>query len=83
MTRLVEGADQLVADEALVLDIPLPIILPIPRAIYQEEFRTTGRRDNFNRLCDAAADVFELPLVRGNFIEAIQPGAAGRELQNS
>jgi len=78
---LAEGTDQLVAEEALSLEIPISVVLPLPRVLYVDEFRTTGRRENFDRLCDAAVEVFELPVAPGNSAEAITAGGEGRTIQ--
>lgn len=81
LTSLAEGADQLAAEEALALGIPISVLLPLPRVLYVDDFRTTGRRENFDRLCDAAVEVLELPVAPGNTAEAINAGAEGRARQ--
>ncbi len=63
MSALAEGADRLVAEEALDIGIPLVAALPMPREQYLQDFVTPASCEEFDRLCDAAADVFELPLV--------------------
>jgi hypothetical protein len=63
MSALAEGADQLAAAEALDLGIALVAVLPMPRDLYAQDFTTPGSRAEFDRLCAAAADVFELALV--------------------
>ncbi len=75
MSTLAEGADRLVAQEALALGLPLTVPLPMPRALYVSDFTTQESRDEFERLCAAAIDVFELPLTPGNTIATIgEPG---------
>ncbi len=84
LTPLAEGADRLVAEEALVLGLPVTAVLPMPRALYAEDFRTTGSRSQFDRLCAAATDLFELPLTAGNtpgFIEEHGPNRARQYAQ--
>jgi hypothetical protein len=66
LTPLAEGADRLVANEALDLGLPVTVVLPMPRALYAEDFRTVESRAEFDRLCAAATDLFELPLTAGN-----------------
>ena len=63
MSALAEGADRLVAEEALDIGIPLVAVLPMPREHYVQDFAAPGSPEEFDRLCDAAADVFGLPLV--------------------
>ena len=45
MSPLAEGADQLVAEEALKLGIPVIAPLPMPREIYVTDFETTAARE--------------------------------------
>ncbi|MGD9258740.1 MAG: hypothetical protein PVG29_13055, partial [Gammaproteobacteria bacterium] len=47
MTPLSEGADRLVARVARELGIPLIVPLPMPRALYMEDFRTDASRREF------------------------------------
>lgn len=47
MSSLAEGADQLVAEEATTLRIPLIAALPMPRDIYMADFTTTRPRESF------------------------------------
>ena len=65
MSALAEGADQLVAQVALDLDMPLTVVLPMPRAVYEKDFPTAAALAEFERLCAAATDLFELPLAAG------------------
>ena len=62
MSPLAEGADQIVAEEAITLRIPLIAALPMPRDIYMTDFDTTRVRENFNRLLSQASEIFELPI---------------------
>ncbi len=63
MSAMAEGADRLVAEEAIDIGIPLVAVLPMPREHYLRDFVTPASCAEFDRLCGAAADVFELPLV--------------------
>jgi len=75
MTPLAEGADRLVAEEAVTLLLPLSVCLPMPKDLYMQDFATQESRDQFDRLCAAAVDVFELPLTPGNTRASIlEPG---------
>ncbi len=77
MSALAEGADRLVAEEALALGLPLSVVLPMPRALYADDFPTEASRRHFARLCDAAHELFELPLAPGSNERAIaEPGPA-------
>lgn len=81
MTALAEGADRLVAEEALALAMPVSVVLPMPRELYAQDFQTEESRRDFGRLCDAAIDLFELPLTPGNTVAAIAGSGPGRSRQ--
>jgi hypothetical protein len=84
LTPLAEGADRLVAEEALELGLPVTVVLPMPRALYVEDFRTAESRSQFDRLCAAATDLFELPLTAGNtpgFVDGHGPNRARQYAQ--
>ena len=66
MSALAEGADRLAAQVALELGMPLTAVLPMPRALYEQDFVTAESQAEFARLCERASSVFELPLVPGN-----------------
>ncbi len=51
MSPLAEGADRLVAEEALALGINLNVPLPMPRAMYLEDFDIAESREQFEILC--------------------------------
>jgi hypothetical protein len=55
MSSLAEGADQLVAEEALTLGISLIAPLPMPRELYLEDFETPIAREKFNTLLSQAS----------------------------
>lgn len=65
LSSLADGADRIVAEEAVKLGMPLSVVLPMPRALYEEDF-TAESKDQFDQLCAVAAEVFELPLLPGN-----------------
>jgi hypothetical protein len=81
MNALAEGADQLVAEEALALGIPLTVILPMPKALYRHDFGSPEARARFETLCAAAVDVFELPIAAGNTVESIADPGPNRSRQ--
>jgi hypothetical protein len=81
MSALAEGADQLVAEEALGLGIPLTVTLPMPKALYLQDFATAEAKARFERLCAAAVDVFELPITPGNTVESISDPGPNRSRQ--
>ena len=81
MTGLAEGADRLVAEEALALGMPISVVLPMPRQMYVQDFETDESRMEFSRLCDAASDVFELPLAPGSTEQSIAEQGPGRSRQ--
>lgn len=65
MSPLAEGADRLVAELVLELGIELVVPLPMKKEIYLEDFTTTESRAQFETICAAASEVYELPLARG------------------
>ena len=71
MSSLAEGADQLVAEEALQLGIPVIAPLPMPRDIYVTDFETTAAREKFMTLLSQATEVFELPVIPDNTAQSI------------
>jgi hypothetical protein len=60
MSPLAEGADQLVAEIAVELDIELIVPLPKPMEEYVRDFEAPGVREKFDNLCKKASDVFEV-----------------------
>lgn len=61
MSPLAEGADQLVAEEALALGLDLIVPLPLPRAVYVTDFESAASRASFDALCAQASEVIALP----------------------
>lgn len=80
MSALADGADRLVAHLALELGMPLTVVLPMPRALYEADFGCESLIE-FTRLCAAASDVFALPLVQGNTAESVSGQSQARALQ--
>lgn len=81
MSGLAEGADRLVADTALELGIPLIATLPMPAELYRNDFVAPESVAEFERLCSAADEIFELPIVPGHSPECLAPGSPARALQ--
>jgi hypothetical protein len=81
LTPLAEGADRLVAEEALALGLPVTVALPMPRALYAQDFATVESRSHFDRLCAAATDLFELPLTAGNTPGSVEGHGPNRARQ--
>ena len=75
MTALAEGADRLVAEEAVALGLELVVPVPMPRGDYAADFRDQSSAAEFERLASRAAEVFELPLAPGVTAAAL-PGSA-------
>ncbi len=70
MSSLAEGADQLVAEEALNLSIPLIVPLPMPGALYVDDFDSIKAQESFDYLSSRAAEIYELPITPGNTPES-------------
>ncbi|MBT8097376.1 MAG: hypothetical protein HKN35_00045 [Woeseia sp.] len=75
VSALAEGADQLVADVALRMDIALVALLPMQKSAYRDDFATAESKQRFDSLCERATNCYELPLASGNTHEGIStPG---------
>ena len=81
MTALAEGADRLVAEEAIGLHMPLTVLLPMSKNLYLQDFESEASRAQFERLCAAAVDVFELPITPGNTQASISEHGKNRARQ--
>jgi len=81
MSALAEGADQLVATEALRLGIPFIVPLPMPRKLYIRDFEAIKVQENFEFLSSRAAETYELPVTPGNTIESISEYGDARDQQ--
>ena len=81
MSSLAEGADQLVAEVALELEIPLIAPLPMPLPAYIDDFPEGPARERFTRLLDQASEVFELPITPGNSPATIEGFGGNRARQ--
>lgn len=66
LSSLAEGADRVVATRAMqLLGAELHAVLPLPRAQYEEDFKSAGSRLEFERLLASATSVLELPAEPG------------------
>jgi len=81
MSSLAEGADQIVAEEAVTLRIPLIAALPMPRDSYVTDFDTTRARETFDQLLSQSAEIFELPITPGNTRRSIAEYGKNRTRQ--
>jgi hypothetical protein len=81
MSPLAEGADRVVAEEAITLRMPLHVPLPMPRDLYVRDFATPESVAHFDALCAAATEVYDLPLVPGNTVALIGEQGPGRARQ--
>jgi hypothetical protein len=81
MSPLAEGADRLVAEEALAHGVELIVPLPMPREEYIRDFETEESIAEFDRLCEAANEILHLPLARKNTREDIADYGPARDLQ--
>jgi hypothetical protein len=81
MSALAEGADRLVAHEALALGMPLTVVLPMPASLYVQDFESADSRAEFDQLLAAAVDVHELPITPGNTAASIDGEGPNRSRQ--
>jgi len=81
MSPLAEGADQLVAEEAVRLGMPLIVPLPMEKNLYVKDFDSVNVREKFDFLSSRAAETYELPLTPGNTLESINENEAARAQQ--
>ena len=81
MSALAEGGDQLVAEEAVRLGIPLIVPLPMARNLYIKDFDAVKVRENFDFLSSRAAETYELPVTPGNTPESISDYGDARDQQ--
>ncbi len=81
MSSLAEGADQLVAEEAVALDIPLIVPMPMPGVLYIDDFDSIKAQESFDYLCSRAVEFYELPITPGNTRESIRKQGPNRDQQ--
>ncbi|MDH3531720.1 MAG: hypothetical protein OEO82_02260 [Gammaproteobacteria bacterium] len=81
LSPLAEGADRLVAEEAIRLGLDLAVVMPMPRDIYYTEFSDEQSIEEFEALYDKAVDVYELPIARNGTLDSISRPGRPRDLQ--
>lgn len=81
LSPLAEGADRLVAKEALALGLDLAVVIPMPRDIYYTEFSDETSIAEFEALYDQAVDVYDLPIARNGTVDSISRPGRARDLQ--
>ncbi|MFT7220239.1 MAG: hypothetical protein ACI8Z1_001856, partial [Candidatus Azotimanducaceae bacterium] len=62
LSPLAEGADQLVAEVAAEMHIPIVALLPMPRLDYRSDFNEVSG-EKFDRLIGISSEIVELPFV--------------------
>jgi hypothetical protein len=83
LSPLAEGADRLVAEVALrpAITARLMVPMPMPRALYESDFKTAESRAEFARLLAAASQSLELPLLPDTGPERIEVEQRARDRQ--
>ena len=81
MSSLAPGADQLVAEQAIRMDLGLIAALPMPRSVYVDDFQSTETRGRFDALLSEADDVIELPIANGSSEAQLRDDSAARNHQ--
>ena len=80
LSALAEGGDQLIAKEALAAGAQLIVPLPLPPALYVNDFRDRPTQATFEALC-ARGEVVELPLLPENSSLGIRSPGLQRDRQ--
>lgn len=81
LSPLAEGADRLVARVGLRLGMRLVAVLPMPRALYEEEFSRAESKREFEGLLTQAESCVELPLVDGGTPDCVRLPGPSRDRQ--
>ena len=81
MSPLAEGADRLVAEEALALGLELIVPLPMPRELYARDFESESSAGEFERLATQAFELYELPLAAGVTTDQLHGSSDARARQ--
>ena len=80
VSPLAAGSDQLVARIALEMRIRVIAPLPMPVALYRDDFPSEDARAEFERQCDQV-EAHVLPLSRGNSVASISTPGSARDKQ--
>jgi hypothetical protein len=70
LSSIANGADRLVVYEAIKLNIPYTVVLPMEKELYKIDFNKDSTKQ-FEILLDSAIDVITLPLKEGNTTKLI------------
>jgi hypothetical protein len=81
LSALAEGADRLVAEVAIELELRLIVPLPMPRHLYEMDFSTTESKRDYEKLMARAEHQFELPLLKGVAEADIREQSPARDRQ--
>ena len=81
LSALAEGADRIVADVALKLGVDVTAVLPMPADLYRLDFTDEGSAEQFDRLCEQAVEVLELPIISEFSREQLSKAGKARNLQ--
>jgi hypothetical protein len=65
VSALAEGADRMVAHTALDAGLPLEVVLPATRTVYERDFASEGSKAEFRALLASARSVFEVDRPAG------------------
>ncbi len=65
LTALAEGADTLVAEVAIEMDVPFTAVLPMPKEQYRTDYTSQAASDSFEALLAKAERVITLPARQG------------------
>jgi len=81
LSPLAEGADRLVAEVALELEIKVTLVLPMPMDAYRIDFEHQDSVDEFDNARLRADEVYELPVLDGSSMELLMTSAEHRNRQ--
>jgi len=79
-SALADGADRLVVEVALELDIEYVAVLPMSKDIYMTDYDIASQLI-YTKLLDDASSVLEIPLVENNSLSSIVDYSKERDLQ--
>lgn len=80
LSPLASGADQLVTQVAQALGVRVVAVLPVPVAMYRDDFDEPGSQAAFDDQL-AKAELLELPILRASDPAAVASGGHARDLQ--
>jgi len=79
LAALAEGADRLAARVGLDLGMRLVVPLPMPRDLYEDDFRAPGSREEFAALLDRSSGIVQLSLLGEGTREDIREQGPARD----